>query len=321
MHEFLDKHNIVKIPLPTPFPVGPVNTFLIKGDALTLVDTGLNTDETYAELSRQLKEHSLTVQDLEVIIVTHGHRDHMGLLGRLLQESNAKAYGHPMVNKLGIHNDNDAVKRKDFFIGILKEFGVPEDVVEQANSLYDRFRHFSEPYQLDYFFEHDGHSLGFDTYFVPGHSPSDTLFVDEKRGFTICADHILTNTNPNPLLRRPEGDQPRAKSLVEYQASLRESRERNLGVCLPGHGDIFDDHVGVIDRLLDKHERRSKMVLKHVREGHTTPYSISKLLFPSLPAPHMHLGLSVSVGHLEVLEDRGELISSHIDGILHFSTR
>ena len=271
------------------------------------------------ELTRQFKEHGLTLKDLDVIIVTHGHRDHMGLLGRLLQETNAKAYGHPLVNKLGIVDDNDAVKRKDFFIGILDEFGVPADIKEQANSLYDRFRRFSEPFQLDYFFEHEGHSLGFDTYFVPGHSPSDTLFVDETRGFTICADHILTNTNPNPLLRRPEGDQPRAKSLVEYQASLLKSRERNLGICLPGHGDPFSDHVSVIDRIIEKHERRSAVVMEYVRNGDTTPFAVSKKLFPSLPAPHMHLGLSVAVGHLEVLEERGELTSSHVDGILHFT--
>lgn len=323
MQEFLNKNNITKIPLPTPFPVGPVNTFLLRDDALTLVDTGLNTDESYDELARQLKDINLTVQDLEVIIVTHGHRDHMGLLGRLLQETTAKAYGHPHVNKFGVFGGDDddfATKRKNFFIGILNEFGVPQETIEQANSLYERFRRFSEPFQLDYIFEHEGSSLGFDTYFCPGHSPSDTLFVDEKRGFTIVADHILTNTSPNPLLRRPEGDKPRVKALVEYQASLRESRERNLGVCLPGHGQVFDDHVAAIDKLLDKHKRRENIVLKLVEEGAFTPFAISRKLFPGLPAPHMHLGLSVSVGHLEVLEEQGHLTSSHNEGILHFTS-
>ncbi|HIA48207.1 MAG TPA: hypothetical protein EYN96_09645 [Candidatus Hydrogenedentes bacterium] len=107
--------------------------------------------------------------------------------------------------------------------------------------------------------------------------------------------------------------------MVEYQTSLRESRERNLGICLPGHGNLFDDHVKVIDRILDKHRRHEEIVLNHIKHGRTTPYSISKKLFPRLPAPHMHLGLSVSVGHLEVLEEQGELVSSHSDGILNFS--
>lgn len=317
--QFLEQHNIAKLPLPTPFPVGPINCFLFKNDPITLVDTGLNTDKTYEELSRSLQDHGLRISDIEVIIVTHGHRDHMGLLGRLLEETNAKAYGHPLVDKLGEVNPDDASVRKEFFLGILHEFGVPDETIAEANSLYDRFKQFSEPYKLDYLVEHEGSTLGYNTYFVPGHSPSDTLFVDYDRGFTIVGDHILTNTNPNPLLRRPEAGETRARSLVEYQASLRESRERELGICLPGHGDLIVDARAAIDGILSKHARRSNIVEKLVREGHTTPYAVSRKLFPELPAPHLHLGLSVSVGHLEVLEERGILQQTHENGVLQFS--
>ena len=318
-HQFLEQHNIAMLPLPTPFPVGPVNCFLFKNEPITLVDTGLNTDKTYDELSRGLKEHGLQIGDIEIIIATHGHRDHMGLLGRLLEETGAKAYGHPLVDKLGIVNPDDASVRKEFFLGILHEFGVPSETIEEANSLYDRFKKFSEPYKLDYLLEHEGHALGFDTYFVPGHSPSDTLFVDTERGLTIVGDHILTNTNPNPLLRRPEPGEKRARSLVEYQASLKESRERVLGVCLPGHGELILDGKAAIDGILAKHDRRSAIVEKLVRDGHRTPYSVSRKLFPDLPAPHLHLGLSVSVGHMEVLEERGVLAETHENGVLCFA--
>jgi glyoxylase-like metal-dependent hydrolase (beta-lactamase superfamily II) len=315
---FLDKQGIVKMPLPTPFPAGPVNTYLLRRDALTLVDTGLNNDESYDELVRQLKEQHLSLRDIEVILVTHGHRDHMGLLGRLLQETNAKAYGHPHVNLLGAHDDSISEQKRDFFSEILNEFGVPDDVVEVSMSS-DRFRRFSDPFQLDYLLEHDGHTLGFDTYFVPGHSSSDTLFVDEKNEFTICADHLLTNISPNPLLRVPDKDGPRPKCMIEFQQSLRESRDRDLGICLPGHGNVFGDHVAVVNRLLDKHERRSNMVIDHLKNGHTTPYAISKKLFPRLPDTIIHMGLSITIGHLEVLEQEGRLTSSFSDGVLHFS--
>ena len=38
MTEWID--GIAKLTLPTPFPVGDVNAYLIKGDRLTLVDAG-----------------------------------------------------------------------------------------------------------------------------------------------------------------------------------------------------------------------------------------------------------------------------------------
>ena len=38
---------INKIVIPTPYPVGDVNAFLVKGDALTLFDAGPKTEEAY----------------------------------------------------------------------------------------------------------------------------------------------------------------------------------------------------------------------------------------------------------------------------------
>lgn len=310
---------VVPISLPTPFPVGPVNVFLIKRDPPILIDVGLNTDESYEILSDRLGEHGLTYNDLGAIIVTHGHRDHVGLLGRLLRETDTVSYGHPGVRTLGQNIDKHPQARREFFEGILKEFGVPAEVQEEANSLYERFKAFSEPFELDHVVEDEGTALGFKAYFVPGHSASDTLFVDAEQGFTFVGDHILTGTNPNPLLQRPTAPgEPRPKALVRYQQSLRRTRELDLGLCFPGHGGPIEDHVAAVDRILERQDRRAEQVRKLIDGGKGTPYEISRGLFPDLPTPHVHLGLSIAVGHMEVLEERGELTSSHENGILRF---
>src|SRR5439155_8534928 len=41
-----------RMELPTPFPVGPVNAYLLRGDPLTLVDTGPKTVEAQTALER-----------------------------------------------------------------------------------------------------------------------------------------------------------------------------------------------------------------------------------------------------------------------------
>jgi glyoxylase-like metal-dependent hydrolase (beta-lactamase superfamily II) len=43
------------IPIPTLFPVGPVNVHLIENDPITLVDTGPHTDEAWEALRDGLK--------------------------------------------------------------------------------------------------------------------------------------------------------------------------------------------------------------------------------------------------------------------------
>jgi glyoxylase-like metal-dependent hydrolase (beta-lactamase superfamily II) len=316
--DIAEQFGIHRIALPTPFPVGPVNVYLFRGDTIVLVDTGLNTDENYAQLTRGLSELGLTVSDIDRILITHGHRDHNGMLGRLLTESGAEAYGHPEVAEQGHARPENGEARKAFFVGILSEFGVPEEIRARANSLYDRFRAYAQPYPLRHVLSDEGEALGHRVVFAPGHSASDTLFINETEGYTFVGDHVLEVTNPNPLLRRPRDGEERPRSLVEFQASLRRSREMDLGICLPGHGDPFTGHRKVIDAILTKHERRTQQIETLMREGLTTPFAASKRLFPDLPTENLHLGLSIAVGHMEVLESEGRAVRSMENGVLHF---
>ena len=68
------------MPIPTPFAVGRVNCYLIEDDPLTLVDTGPNSGKALDELERALAERGRRVEDLGLIVVTHQHIDHIGLL-------------------------------------------------------------------------------------------------------------------------------------------------------------------------------------------------------------------------------------------------
>lgn len=309
---------IVCIPLPTPFPVGPVNAFLVKHDPPILIDTGLNSEESYRVLGETLAEHGLKLNDLGAIIVTHCHRDHAGLLGRLMRETKADSYGHPLVRTLGRDTDKYPQARREFFLEIFDEFGVPPEIREKANSRYDRFRAFSEPFELAHVLEDGEEALGFRAYHVPGHSPSDTLLVHPELGIAFVGDHALLGTNPNPTLQRPEPGQTRSKSLVIYQRSLARTRELDLGICLPGHGGPIEDHVAVVDKILKRQERRGQQVMKLMKAGKRTPYEVSRGLFPNLPTQHIHLGLSIAIGHMELQEERGEAQHSHVDGIIQY---
>ena len=50
----------IGIKLPTPFGVGPVNTYLLSGDEPTLIDTGPRTKEARAALASGLAGQGLT---------------------------------------------------------------------------------------------------------------------------------------------------------------------------------------------------------------------------------------------------------------------
>ncbi len=79
-----------RIAVPTPFAVGRVNCYLLTGEPLTLVDTGLNSGTSLDYLERALTEIGVRIEDLELIVLTHQHMDHEGLLEILARRSGAE---------------------------------------------------------------------------------------------------------------------------------------------------------------------------------------------------------------------------------------
>ena len=76
--------------IPTPFAVGRVNTYLIEDDPLTLVDSGPNSGKALDELQHQLAEHGHSIDDIELVVLTHQHIDHLGLVDIIVSHSGAE---------------------------------------------------------------------------------------------------------------------------------------------------------------------------------------------------------------------------------------
>ena len=81
---------IHRLAIPTPFAVGRVNCYLIDDEPLTLVDAGPNSGRALDELQRALEAHGKAIEDLELVIVTHQHIDHIGLVEIVASRSGAE---------------------------------------------------------------------------------------------------------------------------------------------------------------------------------------------------------------------------------------
>jgi glyoxylase-like metal-dependent hydrolase (beta-lactamase superfamily II) len=81
---------IHRLAIPTPFLVGRVNCYLIEDEPLTLLDTGPNSGKSLDELEQALAAHGHSVEDLGLIVISHQHMDHLGLLEILARRSGAE---------------------------------------------------------------------------------------------------------------------------------------------------------------------------------------------------------------------------------------
>ena len=81
---------IHRIPVPTPFAVGRVNSYLIEDEPLTLVDAGPNSGTSLEALSQGLQALGHSVEELELLVISHQHIDHLGLIGLVAARSGAE---------------------------------------------------------------------------------------------------------------------------------------------------------------------------------------------------------------------------------------
>src|SRR5260370_24677962 len=86
---------IFRLELPMPFELKHVNVFLLRdGDAYTLIDTGLQTEESRQVLNQQLAAMKVRVERINRILITHIHPDHFGLACELRERSGAELVIH-----------------------------------------------------------------------------------------------------------------------------------------------------------------------------------------------------------------------------------
>ena len=235
---------IHRLALPTPFLVGRVNCYLIEDEPLTLIDTGPNSGKSLDDLERALAAHGRRIEDLELIILTHQHMDHLGLLEILARRSGAEVAALYLLGPYLANFSHNATADDEFAQAVMRRHGVPNDLATVLGSLAAAFRAFGSSGNVTRELR-DGDELRLRdrtlrVHHRPGHSPSDTVLWDSDREMLIAGDHLLARISSNPLVSRPlsgDPDQPRPQALVQYMDSMRITREMPARLVLSGHGD------------------------------------------------------------------------------------
>ena len=303
---------IHRLQIPTPFAVGRVNCYLIEDEPLTLVDTGPNSGKALDELGTQLGARGHSIDDLELIIVTHQHIDHLGLVEIVAEHSGAEVAAIGVAAERLANFDEDAEAEDRFAVELMLRNGIPEEVTAALRSVSRSFRGWGSRVAVTKPLE-DGQAMPFrdrtlQALHRPGHSPSDTVFWDERRRILIAADHLLPHISSNPLISRPlDGSSQRTQALVTYIESMRRTREMPAEIVLPGHGDPVVDHVALIDERLAKHERRKEKIHKLIAEQPRTGYELAQAIWGNVAVTQAFLTLSEVIGHADLLVNEGRV--------------
>jgi glyoxylase-like metal-dependent hydrolase (beta-lactamase superfamily II) len=316
------------LPIPTPFAVGRVNCYLVEDEPLTLVDTGPNSGKSLDELERALRERGHRIEDLERIVITHQHIDHLGLVGILARRSEAEVCAldvlAPVIEDFGAEAERD----DELAQALMLRHGIPRDVVTALRAVSRSFRGWGGSAPVDRRLA-DGEQLEFrdrklTVLHRPGHSPSDTVFWDPQRGILVAADHLLKNISSNPLISRPLGGRSgepgdgRPRALLTYLASLRDTRAMAAELVLPGHGEAITDHAALIDERFALHERRARKIHDLLAGEPRSAYEVAQALWGNVAVTQAYLTLCEVLGHVDLLLERGEVRERELGGVVRY---
>jgi glyoxylase-like metal-dependent hydrolase (beta-lactamase superfamily II) len=314
---------IHRLAIPTPFAVGRVNSYLIEDEPLTLVDTGPNSGSSLDELQRQIAAHGHAVEEIGLVILTHQHIDHLGLVGIVASHSGAEVAAIDAAVPFVENYSHEAAQDDEFALALMLRHGIPEDVARALQSVSQAFRAWGARAEVDRVLR-DGEAIELSrrtlvAHFRPGHSPTDTVFLDPKRRTLLAADHLLKHISSNPLITRPrDGSQGRPQALVTYLESLRKTREMDLELVLPGHGDPITDHRALIDQRFALHQRRAEKLHGLIRERARTAYELAQALWGNIAVTQAYLTLSEVLGHTDILLNEGRVRELEQDGVVRF---
>lgn len=313
--------HLYRIPVPLPGnPLRELNAYLILGgQRAVLIDTGFHQDACRDALWAGLAEHGLKPGDVEILL-THLHSDHSGMAPETAGEKPIYISHTDLPSLADMDCRFELRKKSDFRY---RAEGFPQailDGVEQNNPA----RSLAPPVGGNYQGLENGQVLDVGGYklkclFMPGHTPGQMCFWEEKEGLLFTGDHVLFDITPNITAWNGVED-----SLGTYLESLKRIREVDHRLALPGHRGTGDLKARV-DHLIEHHQQRLEEALQAVAghpgagayelAGYMT-WRIRARSWEDFPVAQKWFAVGECMSHLDYLRLRGA-IRREVDGGLH----
>ena len=145
---------------------------------------------------------SASLENLDQIIITHGHVDHFGGLSQVKKiAQKAKVVAHDLTKPVLVNYDERVLVTRKRVADLLVRAGVPKERQEPLMSMYMLGKQSYQSVTVDRGLR-DGDMIDdiFQIIHVPGHTPG--LVMIQIENILLTADHILPETS-NAIIAEP----------------------------------------------------------------------------------------------------------------------
>lgn len=307
------------LPIPTPFPIGRINTYLALGDPLTLIDTGVNSSSAYNELVQGLASLHVAPGDLERIIITHHHTDHIGLVERLAGENTAEVWCHPQCVPYIEDPEQARGRLCEWSLGVWQEGGAPQTLLDVTGQLFDWFGSLTNRPVPVTGVLNDGDSLDllglrWQVLHTPGHAGDLICLYQPEEAALLSSDHLIRDVSSNALVEPPSNGKKRPRRLLQYMEQLQRVADLEPRIAYSGHGKPVIDVAALVTERLAFHHKRAENILAQFGTSRYTLFEMTERLFPYVSEQEKFLALSEVLGHLDWLERDRRIARETVDG-------
>ena len=264
---------------PGPFTFHGTNSYIVGTEELAVVDPGPDDEAHLAALVA-----AIGGRPVSHILVTHTHRDHSPLAGRL------KALTGAVTAAEGPHRPARPLR-----IGEVNPLDASADIAFRPDlALADGDAVSGDGWKLE-------------TVLTPGHTANHAAFALAGSGVLFSGDHVMGWATS--IVAPPDG------AMGDYMRSLDRLLARDDRLFLPGHGGPVADPQPYLRGLKAHRKMRERAILERLAAGdRTLPELVGAIYRDVDPALHGAAALSV-LAHLEDLVARG-LVKSEGDPAL-----
>lgn len=287
---------------------------------VTLIDTGYHSDECWDALISALAVSGFSLDDIDRIILTHSHPDHIGLANRIAMLRGIPVYVHHEA-LYRLRQDADFLEmRVEFFHELYQSMGCGVEGVHQVQKLRESISaNKQQRVEGEIVTLNDGNIIaGLEVIATPGHSPDHIVLRHPRQRWLFLGDLLILHMTSNALIE-PDRAGRRLPTLIQYIDSLDKILDLDVDIAYSGHGQPIQQFRNLSLTRLQGIYKRADKICRYVANGLSIPKDIALAYYKELYRHEFTFVMSEVIGYLDYLELNGKLRKERINGIWHYT--